>query len=305
MRMLLLGSAFAVFSTSLLADDIAIETATGPVTVADTPKSIAVFDVAAIDTLNALGADVTGIPDKLYVSYLDAVLDTATVVGTLFEPNYETLAVMGPDLIIIGGRSSTLSEPLAEIAPVIDMTISNEAPSGDSIVAQGRARIAAYGALLGKEDDAAALIADLDAKIAEAQAAAEGRGNALIVLTNGAKISAFGATSRFGWLHDTVGIPVAAEGLDAETHGQSISFEFIAETDPDWIFVVDRGAAIGQDGVAAAATLDNPLVNNTRAVQNGQVVYLGSAPLYIAGGGATSMMTTLDEIIAAFTEQAG
>ncbi len=69
---------------------------------------------------------------------------------------------------------------------------------------------------------------------------------------------------------------------------------------PDWILVIDRGAAIGQDGEAAEATLDNPLVAGTTAGENGRIVYLDSAPLYLAGGGITSLRGTVNQITAAF-----
>ena len=39
-------------------------------------------------------------------------------------------------------------------------------------------------------------------------------------------------------------------------HGDAISHEFIAEVNPDWLFILDRGAAIGADQPSAAATLE-------------------------------------------------
>ena len=141
---------------------------------------------------------------------------------------------------------------------------------------------------------------DLDAKLAEAKEAVAGKGTGLIVLTNGGKISAYGANSRFGWLHGALDLPEAHPGLEDDTHGQAISFEFIAETDPDWLLVIDRGAAINADSQSAQATLDNPLVARSKAAQRGHILYLDAAPMYISGGGASSMMHTLDEIISAF-----
>ena len=105
-----------------------------------------------------------------------------------------------------------------------------------------------------------------------------------------------------GWLHGALELPEAHPGLTAEAHGHAISFEFLAETDPDWLLVIDRGAAIGAEGEAAAATLDNPIVARTKAAQQGHIVYLDAGPLYIAGGGAGSMIHTLDEIVAAFSK---
>lgn len=61
------------------------------------------------------------------------------------------------------------------------------------------------------------------------------------------------------------------------------SFEFIAETNPDWPIFFDRGTATGE-GASAAATLDNVTVAGTTAAQKGRIVMPNSAPVYIAGG---------------------
>ncbi|WP_341863746.1 siderophore ABC transporter substrate-binding protein [Gymnodinialimonas sp. 57CJ19] len=286
-----------LLATAAQAEDLTIPTAIGDVTVASGPETIAVLDAAAIDTISALGVTVDAVPAMPPLSYLSDVFETAQPAGSLFEPDFEALAVLGPDLIIAGGRSSTQVEPLSEIAPTIDMTI-----WGEDMIAQAQDRIAAYGTIFKQEAMAAELSAALDARLADAVAAAEGQGEALILLTNGGNVSAYGDDSRFGWLHSALNLPEAYPDLTAETHGEAVSFEFIAEVNPDWILVIDRAAAIGQDGEAAAATLDNPLVASTTAAQEGQIIYLSSAPLYLAGGGVQSMMLTMDEIIAGFAD---
>lgn len=283
----------AAFALPALAADVTIATARGDVTLAAKPATLAVFDIAALDTIAALGVMPAGVPDKLYVDYLAEVGASAAPVGTIFEPNLEALAALGPDLIVIGSRSSTQGEALAPLAPTIDMTI------GADLVADARARVLAYGSLFGREDKAAELVAALDAKLAAVQAAAAGKGGALILMTNGPKVAAYGKGSRFGWLHSTLNLPEAHENLNTETHGDAVSFEFIAETNPEWLIVVDRAAAIGEAS-SAQATLDNPLVKGTIAGTKGQIIYLNPTPLYVAGGGYTSVMGTLDELLAAF-----
>ena len=286
----------AVLAAPVSAQDVTIDTATGPVAVPVNPETTAIFDIAALDTLHALGVTVAGVPSPVFLDNLAGVAEQAARVGTLFEPDFEALAVMQPDLIIAGGRSSPQVEALSEIAPTIDMSI-----AGNDLLGQARARIDAYGALFGVTEQAAALTASLDAALEEAARAVSGKGDALILLTNGGKISAYGANGRFGWLHRALDLPEAVDGLDADTHGQSVSFEFVAEVDPDWLLVIDRGAAIGAEGEAAAATLDNPLIARTKAAQNGRIVYLDAAPLYIAAGGATAVQHTLGEVTAAFS----
>ncbi len=289
-----IAAALALTAVPTLAEDVTIVTATGDVTLPAHPATIAVLDVAAIDSLTALGVTVAGVPDNLYVDYLGDVAASATPVGTLFEPNLEVLAGLSPDLIIAGGRSATQIEALSPVATTIDMTI------WEDVVGEGRARIAAYGKLFGKEDKATDLLAALDARTAAVTEAAKGKGRALILLTNGPKVAAYGKGSRFGWIHTSIGLPEAHEKLDPQTHGDAVSFEFIAEVNPDWIILIDRSAAVGEP--ASAETLDNPLVAGTTAGQTGQIVTLSSAPVYIAGGGYTSLTTTLDELLAAFSK---
>jgi iron complex transport system substrate-binding protein len=284
-------------ATAAMAEDISVETYLGTASVATGPETIAVLDAAAIDTISALGVTVDAVPAMPALAYLSEAMAEATPAGSLFEPDFEALAVLAPDLIIAGGRSSRQVEPLSEIAPTIDMTI-----WGGDMVSQAQDRIAAYGAIFQREALAAELAEALATRVEAAAAAVEGRGDALILLTNGGNVSAYEDDSRFGWLHSALGLPEAFPDLTAETHGEAVSFEFIAEVDPDWILVIDRAAAIGQDGEAAAATLDNALVASTTAAEEDQIIYLSSGPLYLAGGGVQSMMLTLDEIIAGFGE---
>ena len=281
-------------ATATVADPLKIETYRGPADVSENPQRIAVFDVAAADTINALGVPIAGTVDGLYVDYLDDVARDATPLGTFWEPDFEGVHALEPDLIIVGSRSSDQLDNMARIAPSIDMTIDQD------LVGDAVKRLRDYGRIFGKTEAAAALEEKLDERMSQAAQAAAGKGDVLIVMTNGPKISAYGAGGRFGWLHKDVGLPEAAPEISAATHGEAISFEFIRDADPDWLVVVDRLAAIGQPGDAAQATLDNALVQQSKAWKSGQVIYLNAADIYIAGGGVQSMIRTLDDLIAGF-----
>lgn len=277
------------------AQTVSVQTATGPAEVAPDPQKLVVLDFAAIDTLVALGVAIDARPDFQPPAYLQAAIRDVPTAGTLFDPDFEAIAVMAPDLIIAGGRSQPQVKALARFAPVLDMTI-----DAQDLIGQAEARITAYGDIFGRQDQAGALRANLQAAIDDTSAAVSGKGNALILLTNGGKISAYGSNSRFGWLHSALDLPEAYPGLKADTHGEAVSFEFVAEADPDWLLVIDRGAAVGQGGEAAAATLDNPLIAGTTAGQKGQIVYLDGAAIYLAGGGYQSLMEVLDQVKRAF-----
>lgn len=291
MRRFVLPGLFALaLSSAAFAEDVTVPTAQGDVTVATMPDVIAVLDIAAIDTLQALGVIPDGRPNQLYVDYLADVEEEAEPIGTLFEPNLEALAELGPDLIVIGGRSAGQLESVSQIAPAIDMTI------GTDLISDAKARIAAYGALFGKKTEAAELTAALDEKLAAAQAAGKGQGTALMVMTNGPKMAAYGANSRFGWIFAATGLKEASTGLKGDTHGDAITHEFIAETDPDWLIVLDRSVAVGEEGQSADATLKSPLIEGTKAWKSGQIIYLDPASSYISGGGYRSLSTGLEHL---------
>ena len=91
----------------------------------------------------------------------------------------------------------------------------------------------------------------------------------------------------------SLGIVPAAEAK-AETHGDAISFEFILEANPDWLFVIDRDAATGEG--SSAAILDNELVNQTNAVKNGHVVNIDPVRSYIINGGLPAFTTLVDQV---------
>jgi iron complex transport system substrate-binding protein len=285
-----------LLASPALAETVPVKTARGVVDAPLAPETIAVFDLAALDSLWALGVQPQGLVRPVYLPYLEDAAAGTDVVGSLFEPDYEALFAMNPDLIIAGGRSSDQVPELARIAPTVDMTI------WEDTIGEGLARLDAYGDIFGKQDQAAALIADFQPKLAETKRTLAGKGTALIVMTNGPKISAYGSGSRFGWLHEALGLPEAAEGMQKANHGEAISFEFIRDANPDILLVIDRMAAIGQDGERARTTLDNALVHETTAWKTGQVVFLSAAPIYIAGGGIHSMNLTLDELNAALSE---
>lgn len=271
-----------------LAETVTVDTARGPAEVPKLPEKVAVFDISALDSIAALGVSVDGSPQRLYVDYLDKAAEKAAPIGSLFEPDFEAVNALGPDLIVAGGRSSRQYDSLSEFAPAIDMTI-----WGDGLLDQANSRLRAYGKIFGRDAKAEELVANLNQKVAELNEKTKDAGTALILLTNGPKISVYGKGSRFGWLHTELGWTPAIDEVKASTHGEVISFEFIRETNPDWLIVVDRAAAIGQDAALAAETLDNKLVAETTAWKSGQVIYLDAAKVYIAAGGYQSLMGTM------------
>lgn len=289
---------FAALSSTAFAKEVTIPTARGDVTLSAPPAKLAVFDTGSIDTLHALGVTIDGIADAAKVlPYAKSTFDKAQIVGTVFEPNLEALHTLKPDLIIVGTRSAKKFDEVSHLAKTIDLT-----DNGDKLIESGLQRIDSFGKLFNKEESAAKLISEIDTLFKQTQEAVKGKGNGLIILVNGGKISAFGAGYRLSWIHNSLGIPLADTTLKSTGHGQPISFEYIQKLDPDWLFVLDRIAAIGEEGKSAKEVLDNALIHQTKAWKAGNIIYLSSAS-YLAPGGVEQMRTDLTNIKKAFEKK--
>ena len=281
------------------AGSIKVQTAHGEAVVPQNPERVAVYDLGAVDTLSKLGVKIGASVDAQNLAYLDAPLKDAVKAGTLFEPNYEALNAYNPQLIVIGSRMAKdkVSDELAKLAPTIDMTAQT-----DNMKESAKARIDAYGRIFGKQAEADALKAEIDKTFADAKAAAQGKGKGLVILVNAGKLSAFGPDSRLGgWIHRDIGVPPADEAIKEGSHGQPVSFEYIKEKNPDWLFVLDRSAAIGEEGQAAREVLNNPLVAQSTAWKKGQVVYL-PPETYLAAGGAQELLNAGNLLKDAFSQ---
>ena len=281
------------------AGSVKVQTARGEAVVPQNPERVAVYDLGAVDTLSKLGVKIGASVDSQNLAYLDAPLKDAVKAGTLFEPNYEALNAYNPQLIVIGSRMAKdkVSDELAKLAPTIDMTAQT-----DNMKESAKARIDAYGRIFGKQAEADALKAEIDKTFADAKAAAQGKGKGLVILVNAGKLSAFGPDSRLGgWIHRDIGVPAVDEAIKEGSHGQPVSFEYIKEKNPDWLFVLDRSAAIGEEGQAAREVLNNPLVAQSTAWKKGQVVYL-PPETYLAAGGAQELLNAGNLLKDAFSQ---
>jgi iron complex transport system substrate-binding protein len=288
---------FSSLATAAPAEPLVIKHASGETTLAATPKTVVVYDFGALENLDLLGIEVQGVPGSTVPSSLDRYKgDTYAKIGSLFEPDFEAVAALQPDLVIVAQRSGPHYKALSAIAPTIDLTIAEDEKLIDGV----RRNATTLARIFGKQDEMATRLAALDTSIATLQALAGDRGRGLILMTSAGKVSAYGPGSRFGILHDTFGIKPTDASLQQAIHGQVISQEYILQQNPDWLFVIDRDSAIGQEGQAAAAVLDNEIVRRTVAWQKGQVLYLEPSMLYLTNAGVRSQQTIVDTLTQAF-----
>ncbi|WP_341251902.1 siderophore ABC transporter substrate-binding protein [Euzebya pacifica] len=273
--------------------EVTITHAQGETTVPTNPETVVVFDLGALDMLDWAGAAVAGVPEvpNLPEHLAQYAGEPYEKVGTLFEPDYEAVNALEPDLIVVAARSSTVYPELSELAPTIDLTTDD-----NDFLGSIERNLEIVGEIYGVQDRVADALADIDASIAAVNEKAADAGTGLIVLTTGGEVSAYGPGSRFGIIHDLLGVAPAVEDVEAATHGDAISWEFIAEADPAHLFVLDRDATIGEDGEAASVMLDNEIVHQTTAWANDDLHYLDGVNWYLVPSGLRSVQAMIGEI---------
>lgn len=289
------GTAPAEGSTE--GDTVTVSHVQGETEVAKNPETVVVFDFSLLDTLDQLGIPVVGVPSGTNMPPVLAEYagDGYTNVGTLFEPDYEKVNELQPDLIMVALRSGPLYPDLSQIAPTVDLTVDST-----NLIPTFKAAVTNIGLIFGKEAEVESRLADIDASIERVNELATSTGQtALIVMVSGGEVTAFGPGSRFGLIHDVLGVTPISADVETETHGDAISFEYILEKDPDILFVIDRDAATGESSEPAAQVIDNELVHATQAWQNDKVFYLTPAAWYLSNHGLGSMETMIAEVEAA------
>lgn len=269
----------------------------GEAKVTKNPEKVVVFDFGILDTLDELGVKVSGVPQATIPAYLEKYSgEEYTNVGSLKEPDFEAINALKPDVIFISGRQAELYDQFAEIAPTVFIGFDY-----GNYMESFKKNMETVGKIFEKESEIQAEIDGIDKQIAAiSEKATEADQKALMVLANEGKVSAYGPSSRFGWIHDVLGFKAADENIEVSTHGQGISFEYILEKNPDILFVIDRNAAIEQDAPPAKETIENELVKKTNAFKNGKIIYLDADYWYLSGGGLQSMKEMIGEVEKAY-----
>ncbi|RSL35014.1 siderophore ABC transporter substrate-binding protein [Salibacterium salarium] len=272
-------------------EEVTIDHELGETTVEKNPENVVVFDFGSLDTLDTLGVDVGGVPQANIPTYLEQYESSDYEnVGGLKEPDFEKIAAMEPGLIIISGRQSDAYEEFSEIAPTIYTAVDNE-DYWNSFENNVNTLASIFDKEEQAEEELASIKEDVEALSEEASSLDK---EALIVLANDGQLSAYGSGSRFGIIHDEFGFAEADENIEASTHGQSVSFEYVTEEDPDYLFVIDRGAVVGGDS-SAQEVIENELTETTTAYENDNIVYLNPNYWYLSGGGLQSVAEMANE----------
>lgn len=287
---------FTVNSGEKEGEKITITHKLGETEVVKNPKRVVVFDYGILDSLDVLGVDVVGVPKGNFPSFLEKYEDDKYVsVGSLKEPDMEKVYELKPDLIIMSGRLETYYDELNKIAPTIYLGVDNTDYLGSF-----KKNMETLGDIFDKSKEVDKEVSKIETDIAKVSEKAKGT-NALVALANDGSFSVYGEGSRFGIIHKEFGIEAIDKNIEATTHGQKASFEYVLEKNPEYIFVIDRAAVAGGQQ-SAKEMFENELVKKTDAYKNGKIVYLNAEVWYASNGGFMSTEEMVNEILDALNK---
>ena len=292
------------------------------------PQRIAILELASLDILDSLGVGdrVVGMASTS-IDYLSAYSENTDLVplGTIKEADLEAVMECEPDVIFIGGRLSSMYDDLSQIAPVVFLQ-TDTAADGKGVIESVRDNATTIASMFGLEDEIASKMEAFDQRIAALQEFAAGK-TAVVGMCTSGSFNVLGNDGRCSIIGREIGFDNVAAGAASEqsehggkpegtgkqgnnqgesqnegksgeaiaavtaTHGNEASFETIVSLDPDYIFVMDRDAAIGTEGAQLAREImDNELVQSMRAYQDDHIVYLEHPNVwYTAEGGITAL----------------
>lgn len=259
----------------------------GTVTVPVNPKNVVALDNRTFETLADWGIELAAVPKPIMPADISYVSDESVLdVGSHSEPNLEIIAAVDPELVIVGQRFAKYYEEIKSLVPnaaVINLNFDvseTAATPGENLVNGLKNSTIALGQIFDKNEEAQKLVADFDKAIEDAKAAYNGTDTVMSVIVSGGNIGYSAPITGRVWgpMYEIFGwVPaLTVDGSTSDHQGDDVSVEAIAQSNPDWIFVLDRDASVSSttDAVPAQDVIDNsPALKNITAVIEGKIVY--------------------------------
>lgn len=191
-------------------------------------------------------------------------------IGLHTEPDFEQIVAADPDLVINGYRFSSeeRAQGVKDAAPdaaFVDMT-GPEDQTADEFVVES---VTLMGDIFNKQDEAEALLDEFHAAIDEAKAAYDPEKTVMGLVTSGGEINYSNPTDGRGAsiFFSLLGLTPALDAQGSTDHtGDSVSLEALAQANADYLLVLDRDAAVSEEGQTVTPALD--LITESAALAN-------------------------------------
>jgi len=269
-------------------------------------ERVVILEWAEVEISASLGVMPVGVADiegyNVWAGMAEPLDDTVTDVGMRSEASIDSIAALEPDLVILEIDNEAIIEPLEEFVPVLVTEGSNETDN----IGRMKNDVGMIADLLGKNDEADALWADFEAKVAETTDAIEAAGTTDIPVfiadgwIDGAAISIrpFGEGSQFGALAQAVGLHNAWTGdTDGVWGTGATDVEGMAQyTDTELKFIYNNSF---DDDIFNEALVGNPIWDDLKFVEDGTMYEQPKSAW--AFGGPRSCELLLDYLAEVYT----
>lgn len=281
--MLMFGSVFAY-------KPVTVEHELGKATIKAKPQRVVIFDYGLLDIAQELDVNVVGVIKYLLPDFLaEYKKDKYGDVGTFFEANFEAIFELEPDLILISGRQSRIYNDLNKIAPTIYLNA-----WGPTYFEDLETNATVMGQIFGKETYVEKRLKGISEDVKDLKEEVGGR-RGIVLATNGPDLAVYGAESRFDQVYSSFGFVPADKDIPASTHGNKVSFEYLYEINPDYIFVLDK-SQLGGDKKSAKEVLNNDIMKKVSATKNDNITILNLPAWYLATGGFDATDLIIEDI---------
>jgi ferric hydroxamate transport system substrate-binding protein len=194
---------------------------------------IAVLDWGLTEVVLSLGVVPAGVSRPPWYRQLDGdppLPASVSDVGLLFQPNFEVLEALRPELIVVTPWHAPLVAALERIAPVLVVRMFGP---GLDLYTAARAATLQLGATLGRHTEADALLARADRQLGECASALAGfralrRPVYLLKPIDGRHVTVFGPHSLFGGVLHRLGLENAWQGAGDPQGNAQIDFAALA-----------------------------------------------------------------------------
>lgn len=264
------------------ASTVEIEDNYGTQTVDTPPESVVATDNRTFETLADWDVELEAAPRALMpdtVPYVDD--ESVTDLGNHREPDLEAVVAAEPDLIINGQRFAQYRQDFADLVPdatIVELDPRDDQPFDEELKRQ----TSVLGEIFDRTDEADRINSDFDEAMQRVVEGYQPGDTVMAVTVSGGEIGyiAPGVGRTLGPVFEIFDFEPAlqVEGASDDHQGDDISVEAIADSNPDWILVMDRDAAVAAEEAeytpAQEVIEGAEALQNVTAVQEGNVVYM-------------------------------
>ncbi len=274
-------------SLSAHAATVTIEHKMGKTTLEQKPQRVVVIGLGVLDAIDSFGIEPVAISKVPQIpAYLAKYKgENYAAAGSLFEPDFEKIYTLKPDLILTGPRASTSYDELSKIAPTIVFAADAKKGYWESTQEQWKN----LGKVFDIEAKVDSKIEQLDKQFKAVKAYNQNNNlDAMTVMSSGGNVTTFGADSRFSAIYKDFGFNQSVVVSNNNRHGDLISYEFIRQHDPKVLLVIDRDQLSNSESDKARKEFDNDLIKATQAYKNKNIAFLDLNAWYLSISGVTA-----------------